>query len=153
MIKMMKNNRKYNDMIKIMKRVQWLRWWKISECNDQDDEKDQKVQWLIWLRRWKALESTMINMMRNIGGYNDQDDKERQSNDWMISAGFDKSLYVRTSVPAKLVFVQKYFITRYLTHEILIQCTSCFLFGTWYLLCFDQHKQKSKLNKLRVNHW
>ena len=39
----------------------------------------------------------------------------------------------------------------YCMHEILIHFMPCFSFGTWYLLCFDQNKQKSKLDK--VNHW
>ena len=38
-------------------------------------------------------------------------------------------------------------------HKILIHCTTCYSFGTWYLLCFDQSKQKSKIDKVKVNHW
>ena len=30
---------------------------------------------------------------------------------------------------------------------------SSFSFSIWYLLCFDQNKQKSNLDKVRVNHW
>ena len=68
--------------------------------------------------------------------------------------GFEKSLYVRTYV-VKNWWSYKNILEplRYRMHEILAQCTSYFLFGTWYLLCFDQNKQKSMLPKLRVNHW